>query len=480
MRLKHKRLSTSFMMGVCMIAVAAVSAQELQWRDSKYDSARQEQFGDDFLAWHDARELHLSDRFDEARAAYAKLAHEFPDTVYAEGARFHAAESLLELGEVRKATEEFAEFAKSQPLGLWRGEALFNLGEIHLRHEFDTKAAHEAFEKVVDWVNTVRDLSDDEVSLAKLPEVVKYVTLPSEQPLKQVGGELVPADVEPRMVINRRTTDWYLDRLAWNAFYNLGFLAAVDDDWDTAKHLWTRAFNMNEQLQKQYANQIGSLHLRLMCAVRGRCFVARPYELDAYKGRRNRERRIKLMLADLDALRLKWASAEQLYHELIDDRSTTDEQKAVALRCLGTAMFFQERRDESQKIMEELVEKYSKYPSSYKALVFLAKLQEKNLEKSLALLKQAEKIAVSNEDAAAALDLTAAILNYTHGKHEEARRVWLEVKQKYPETYWGETAEDKIRASRLMEQFHQDMKAGRIDDLEEYFKQKGIHIDDGD
>ncbi len=433
-----------------VFAVVTASAQELQWHDSKYDSARQEQFGDDFLAWHDARELHLSERFEDARAAYANLAREFPDTVYAEGARFHAAECLLELGEVRKAAEEFAEFAKSQPLGLWRGEALFNLGEIHLRHEFDTKAAHEAFEKVVDWVNTVRDLSDDEVSLAKLPEVVKYVTLPSEQPLKQVGGELVPADVEPRMVINRRTTDWYLDRLAWNAFYNLGFLAAVDDDWNTAKHLWTRAFNLSAQIQEQ-DRYMGSLHSRMMCSVRGGAFVARPYELEFFKGRRNREHRLKLMLADFDAFHLRWPEAEAGYRELLADRSLRDDQRAVVMRCLAELLYHcHHPNDEpASKMFHVLVEEHPDHPSCYKALMTLAIIHDQDLKKSLNLLKRAEAVAVSEKDAAKARFKQGVVLCFSHGKKTRACKIWRQLVRDYPESGyalrmddWFETIEE--------------------------------------
>ncbi len=83
-----------------------------------------------------------------------------------------------------------------------------------------------AFKKVVDWVNTVRE-RDRDIELFMVPEKARRIAAPASPPLKEVRGELVPADIEPRMVINRRTTDWYLDRLAWDAFYNLGFLATA-------------------------------------------------------------------------------------------------------------------------------------------------------------------------------------------------------------------------------------------------------------
>ncbi|MFO7820557.1 MAG: hypothetical protein R6V56_00635, partial [Lentisphaeria bacterium] len=113
-------------------------------------------YGVGFCHWRKARGLQLSGQTAPARAALMSLADHFPETVYGQGARFHAAECLLEAGRIAQAEAEFRKFAKSEPYGLWRGEALYKLGEIQLRHHYDLREAGNYFKKVVEWVKTAR------------------------------------------------------------------------------------------------------------------------------------------------------------------------------------------------------------------------------------------------------------------------------------------------------------------------------------
>ena len=408
-------------------------------------------YGEGFYHWREARRLHLDEQYEKAGRAYARLISRFPDTVYAEGARFHNAEALMQAGETRSALRALQDFFRDDRRGLWRGEALYTIGEIHLRHNYDTRLARRFFEQTLEWIEDTRRRQRD-VRLYMVPDKAGKITRPAARPMRTVDFELHDAKTEPRMVINRETADWYLDRLAWNTLYYLGLLAAVDDDWEQAKTYWTRAYDLNPQLQRQHNSQLGSLHRRLMNAVRGEALIIRPYELEEFRGRRHRERRVRIMLADFDAARLNWDSAKKLYRKIIDDRSATEPQRAAAMHGLGSLFYFSGRGEQAEEIFWEIVDRYPDAPAAFEPLYHLMNRNDDNPEKVVRLSRHAERIATTQNDRALAVFQKAKILEHCHGKSEKARAIWRRLLRDYPDSNAINLTKAWIERSKKLEE----------------------------
>ncbi|MFO7822003.1 MAG: hypothetical protein R6V56_08145, partial [Lentisphaeria bacterium] len=271
-------------------------------------------YGKGFVYYRIARRADARQDYEYALTAYEQVSRVAPNTVYAEAARCYYGYVLEKLGRFRQAEKHLADFINDNPLGLYRGEALLHLGEVNLRRNLDTRRALHYFSKTLEWEEKVRT-RDRDINLYVVPEKARRITAAAPKALKEnARGRLVPVNETPAMVINRRTADWYRDRLAWRAGFHSGFLKFYDGDYEAAKNCWKQAFDRNEQLQKQHKSQLGSFYRRLECACRGRRFIATPQEMKAF---RRGKYRLQIMLADFHALWLRWKPAERLYTDLL-------------------------------------------------------------------------------------------------------------------------------------------------------------------
>ncbi|MFO7820914.1 MAG: tetratricopeptide repeat protein [Lentisphaeria bacterium] len=252
---------------------------------------------------------------------------------------------------------------------------------------------------------------------------------------------LVSPDIEPGMIINRRTAGWYLPRLRWRALYYLGLFEFMDENYKTARSHWTNAFKLSEQRQDQHKSQLGSMHRRLMNACRGKRFIATRREMDAFN--RSDKERLKLMLADFYALWLRWNRAETLYRRLLDKGKLLPDQKAVVLRCLAQRHVVRGNKEKARKLLKRVLELDPDAPSTQQAYYRLA-LNAETTEGAVQHFRRAHDVNPQTRTATLSLYQAGTIL-WNQGRFPKARATMRKVAEQYPETYWAKRAKDALQ-----------------------------------
>lgn len=404
----------------------------------QWDIAR---YGKGFAYYRIARRAERDGNYEYAVTVYELLARMVPDSVYADAAAFQRALLLEKIGFNDKADEAFRDFLRAEPLGLYRGEAWLHLGENALLRDLDTRAARRHFSRTLDWIRRVTE-RQRQIDLHIVPEKARDITAPPVQALVlNENRELVPADEPPEAVVNRQTADWYLDRLAWQAEFHLGFLEFANRDYDAALERWTSAFKRNEQLRDQHKSQLASFYQRLENACRGRRFIATPQEMKAF---RPGKERLQLMLADFHALWLRWKPAERLYTDLLENHRLSDNQTAVVLRCLAQNFIQRNELDKAREMLARIMEKFPRSPAVSAACYRLAQ-KTKNPEQAVRLFRQAHSSNPNSKTATLSLSAAGHIL-WKQENFTEAREIMQQLVNEYPDTYWAQQAQQTLKS----------------------------------
>ncbi len=401
-------------------------------------------YGKGFAYWRIARRAHLNGNYKKAATKYELITRMFSESVYAQGAGYWKAITHLERGNKDNCVETLQAFVADDLMGLYRGKALYRIATLKLHRDWDSRAARKYFRKTGEWTRKVRNREKD-IDLYVVPDKAQDVTKPPEQPLKKTDrGALVPVNTKPRHLVCRQTADWYLRRLAWRTRFHLGFLAFVDEEYDTAKQHWTKGFELNKQLQEQHNSQLGSFYQRLMNACRGERFIATPREMEAFA---NHPRlRLKLMTADFYALWLRWGRAERLYRSLLGREGLAGRQKAVVLHCLAQAEVQQGNKRKGIKLFKRVAEKYPGTAAAQPAFYRLA-MNSSEPNKAASYLRQAHELNPRTKTGLLALFQAGNVL-WNDGQLKQAENIMQKVVGQYPDSVWTQRARDALGKMR--------------------------------
>jgi len=406
----------------------------------KYDI---QQYGEGFVDYRDARTEHLAKKYQDAIAQYTNLIEKHTGTVYAEAAQLYRAQCQAETGKTEEAIQALAAFIQAAPLGLYRGAALYETGRLQLE-QGDVDKAQRAFDQTVEWITKVRTQAMD-LKLYAIPQKAqKIAAAPESAQTLSVEYTLKPADITPSMVINRQTTPWYLTRLEWDTRYYLGFIAFYRGKHDDALAQFTKAFEMNPDMQKQFHGTLGNFHRRLQIACRVKFLLARPEELKAFRS----DEKLRFMLADFYALWEKWEPAERIYREFLNDPRSSAPGKACTLRALGEAAQHQDRWEEAKKYFHKIVEEYGDTPSAQRAMLTLGLESRATVEQRAERLKKAHELSPNSEDGERAL-FQLGFMYYAEKKPKESLEVLTQFVQRYPKSRFMAHAKKYIEKQQL-------------------------------
>jgi tetratricopeptide (TPR) repeat protein len=387
-----------------------------------------QQYGEGFVDYRDVRTAHLDKKYPSAIAQYTNLITKHTGSVYAEAAQFYRAQCLAEAGEPQKSIQALEAFIKASPLGLYRGEALYETGRL-LLEQGDVAKAERTFNQTLEWIGKVRTQAQD-LKLYAIPQKAqKIAAAPEAAQTMSANYDLKPADITPSMVINRQTTPWYLTRLEWDTRYYLGFIAFYRGKHDDALAQFTKAFDMNQALQKKHKSTLDSFHRRLQIACRVKCLLAYPEELNAFRN----EEKLRFMLADFHALWEKWEPAERVYREFANDPRSSKPVKACALRALGEAAQHQHRWPDAKPYFHKVVEQYGDTPSAQSAMLTLGLETSAPLEQRAERLRKAHQINPKSSDGERAL-YQLGVMYYAEKKPKESLEVFNRFLQRYPQS----------------------------------------------
>ena len=212
---------------------------------------------------------------DEALALehYEALIRKYPHTVFAEAAGLYRAVCRIKLGRSQEAERDLEGFLAAAPMGLYRGEAMWVLGDVALQERWDAKAAKKRYEQALDWCGRVRALKEGARLYAVPEKAAEPAKAPAAWQKMQPSGVIERERIEPGAVVNRLTAPWYLDRLEAELRYRLGFLESLAGDWEKAMEHWRLIADLDPLLAKAQRERYFNTLRRLEGCARKRHFI---------------------------------------------------------------------------------------------------------------------------------------------------------------------------------------------------------------
>jgi len=136
-------------------------------------------YGEDFVRYRDAERLRrVQGNHAAAREVYLEIIQKWPESVYAEASRLYAAQCLVAMGKIPEAKQELAAFRASDPYGLYRGEAVLEMGRIALEYDLAPQAAKGCFLLLETWLREVQDKTPLNIEKLAVREAAEKVTTP--------------------------------------------------------------------------------------------------------------------------------------------------------------------------------------------------------------------------------------------------------------------------------------------------------------
>ncbi|MFW5996432.1 MAG: leucine-rich repeat protein [Lentisphaeria bacterium] len=307
-----------------------------------------QRFGNEFVEWRRAWRYMVEGEYRKAAVGFRWVKYEHRDTV------FHSAAALNQvLCEIKFEDKAYhfryhnprrylSTAAEGRTFGPYRGQAYLHIGERLLTHDFELSKAQSWLIRAKEWKDELPQLNRITDKNYHIPEKAESVTTPPSAP-KFLDFELIPSVIEPYMIVNDRTTDWYMDRLTARALYWLGFVKAVENDWQSAREFWGQAFEINDRMDKFDVEHFDNLNSRLIKAAEDKSFIASPSELKKFNG--DQKTRLKIMLAGFYTVTQRHLKADELYNELGNIDSFNTEQKSILLEIIAKAHSYRSSRE---------------------------------------------------------------------------------------------------------------------------------------
>lgn len=354
---------------------------------------RVEQYGLDFVLYEEAQTLRRADHanawdftdvagvfrsrdaavsppvpgadFAAARERYQEILRFYPEGVYREAARLYGALCLAHLGDSRGALNELMAFYREDPAGLYRGEALKRMGDIHLFAEGDRRSAREAYERAARWIDTVKQQTRI-LDTYLAPGASRGISTPPNEFRTVDRQGLLQTRTPPLYaLVNRASAPWYLDALRAETEWTLAFLAVLDGDAVRVRAHMDLALAHDAAMRRQVDAGAVNVHARILDRVEtGKALVGEAVELG---GLREREA-ILMQWADMQFLLENFESARSLYRRIQTAAARADNGNAVTRAALGESLLARAvqdpKRRESIPRLIEIAERYPRAPSS--------------------------------------------------------------------------------------------------------------------
>ena len=211
---------------------------------------------------------------------------------------------------------QLREFYQSEPYGLYRGEALLNLGQLALNNGMNMKLADEWFAKLHAWLIAVQVKKIDWSK--RLPPVKTNavpLTTPPQLPYQQPNfwGTIKPAAIKPGQLVNRVTCPWYLDHLAESCAEYRGFIAFVRGKNKSAAKYYKQILALDPKAARAQSSHQPNAYWRLMFGVKHGYLMAYPGDLNLYTGRL----RNLVLLTDFYYVTQRYTDGEALCREML-------------------------------------------------------------------------------------------------------------------------------------------------------------------
>jgi len=317
--------------------------------------------------------------YEMAVERYTDLALGFPDNPYGQAAKLYLAVCTAKMGDPDEAIKQLKAFYKEDPDGLYRGEALKLMGDLYLFAKWDKRNSKEAYERCVRWAEATGDRSRA-LDAYLVPEKSAKVSQPPAKVSRLNGdGLIIREKIPPKALVNRITSNWYLNSVLVDVKWRLGNLSIMDNDWDAAFGHFEDVKSYDKVLNEADKKNILNAHSRLRISARKKCVLATEDEL---RGLSANERSV-VVWADLQLIIENFTLAKSLYGAVVHYGGKTKNPYAYMRGRLGQVLVERESGEfNSNKIpqVEEWIRLNPESPSCAFLLEICANYSRKNPE----------------------------------------------------------------------------------------------------
>lgn len=271
--------------------------------------------------------------FNEAIRLCDDIAETDPQSQFAAAAGYLKGQLLLNnLAEnpkkaVKQAKDHLEKFIKTNPEGLYRGEAMMLLGKISLEKEWDAKDAEKYYSQALDWFKQAREKRNALSLYAPMSNDLQAQTKATQElsTLNQ-WSRTVYHDEDPLKLYNTASSPpWYANENELELVYMTGFFAFMRKDFQKAKSIWEQVPKLSSNIRNM-AEFLPNIYTRLMYAVKNKHFYIDDGESSGI------EKNLFLMFQYAQFLlwRERYIEAEKLF-EQVYNKTKNAEGKAAAL-----------------------------------------------------------------------------------------------------------------------------------------------------
>lgn len=210
--------------------------------------------------------------------------------------------------QIKEVKDYLEGFVKSQPDGLYRGEALMLLGKISLEIEWNAKDAEKFYKQALDWFRKAREKRDALSLYAPVNDDLKTQILPTQRPttLNQ-WKRIVYHDEDPLKLYNTANAPvWYMDDKEKNCVYILGFLAFADNKYEIAESYWKKLPALDPDVLSMDP-RLSNVHKRLMASVKAK------YMLFSSEEKKDVNQKLKLQYGELLYMLEKFPESQEIF-----------------------------------------------------------------------------------------------------------------------------------------------------------------------
>jgi tetratricopeptide (TPR) repeat protein len=331
-----------------------------------------EEVGLDYVLYKEAREHQLAGRLDTAWKLFNQLVAIAEGNMYGEAAAFYRGLCFSGEDAAVRRRRYFQAFIAEQPLGLYRGEALYAEAQAALQTQWDIGQAASEFTSLIDWCERAGN-GQTAVRLVSVPERSRALTLPPADNQRTLDWGIIEEVVmPPDKLVNRQTASWYLDDLAKRACLGLAFCRMAAGKWDEAAAVLERVPNLDPHIRRAQQEGRVNTYARLQRACQLRRLVADPRELEKVPA----ELRTQICYGDFLYLSRQWPRAVAVYRQALaaSGKSRNRPGAAVALVSLAETVWNLERPAEARKAFAAVIERYPGTASAGRAAFCLANI----------------------------------------------------------------------------------------------------------
>lgn len=280
--------------------------------------------------------------FNEAIKLCDEIAETDPQSQFAAAAAYLKGQLLLnnpaedQKKAIKDTKDHLEKFIKSNPEGLYRGEAMMLLGKISLEKEWNAKDAEKYYSQAFNWFKRARESRDAMSLYAPMSNDLKTQIKATQKPTTlDKWKRTVYHEEDPLRLYNTASSPpWYVSDKEKNCVFVLGLVAFSNQKYDVAKQYW--------ELIKGYSPETAiidprlpvTVHKRLIKSCRLKAMAFWPEEKD---GINNKNTLLKIQYAEYLILIAKYDDAIAFFNKIYKE-TDNDYVKAVCLIGKSTAM----------------------------------------------------------------------------------------------------------------------------------------------